>query len=123
MLEREPAPAGVIPLYAVGPHLHFPFWFFLEEWRQQRTGLMALDPSAKPSLDELARRAAHFEVHPVKDLDDVEPGHVWVAVSSASWPDDPSPRDILAGHGCTAGEESRASDWFQQVRAFPAECR
>ncbi len=121
ILQREPATAKV-PLHAIGPHLHFPLWFFLEEWKMRQTSLMAIELPANLDAAALARKAENIEVRPSQGLPSAEPGRQWVVYTSASWPEHAPPRDLLARQGCTAGPESTSRDWYQTVFAFPVTC-
>lgn len=122
ILRREPAAEGAVPLYAVGPHLHFPFWFFFGEWEARRTGLMTFPPPADPAeLAELARRAAAFRVVAVTDPAEIPHGDGWVVYSSAR-PTGADPLAALQARGCAGGSPSTARDWFQTIYAVPVRC-
>jgi hypothetical protein len=122
ILRREPAAGGAVPLYAVGPHLHFPFWFFFGEWEAQRTGLMTFPARGDPSESaELARRAAAFEVVAVTDTAEIPRGDGWLVYSSAHGTG-ADPPAALEARGCVAGPKSTARDWFQIIYAVPVRC-
>lgn len=123
MLGREDRGADKVPLYAIGPYLHYPFWFYLDEWRAGRTGLMAAEAPPLPEALRLTGLAKRFQVFKIQGLEDIQPGVFWLAYSSEDWKETETPQEKLEHRGCSMGPEIEGRDRYRTVWLFPGECR
>lgn len=121
ILDHEPHNGTHIPLYAVGPYLHYPVWFFMECLKHDQLGVFGPHLDRQRNIPELAAKAAEFEIIKATNLDTAQQGYFWVGYSEP-WNQGAPPKEILEKRGCQTGQELTAHSRFQTVIFFPVQC-